>query len=313
MKAYEIVEGPEPGVPFSAQTFLAYLRRSNPHWWDGASDHFNCPWVFRGHRDACWRLVPSAVRPLEINNLRALFERMKAWPWKSTPSSDLTPEREHAVRLWCAYLEALNEFQVLAVSLGLTDVACNVKNGGVLSIRWSSAGQMQHDAIRTFSVAKLAQHHGIPTFFLDWTKRAEIAAHFAMGNEAAAPRPRDVAIFALRHVDSSPVDGPPVAGGAPFAVLDDVPRNNRFLAAQHGTFTFTLGLQAFVESGIFPALEDLMAETEGSQVMLKKMILKSSEVPALRKMLDREELSDAHLMPSLDNVAKTIMSRWALP
>ena len=215
LKAYEIVEGPEPGVPFNAQTFLDYLRRSNPHWWDGAPDSFNCLWVFRGHADACWRLVPSAVRPLEINNLRPLFERMKAWPWNSPLSSGLKPQREHAARIWCAYLEALNEFQALAVSLGIADVTGNIRNGGVLSIKWSDAGQMQHDAIRTFSVAKLAQHHGIPTYFLDWTKRAEVAAHFATANAAPVPRPRDVAIFALRHVDGSPVDGPLVASGAP--------------------------------------------------------------------------------------------------
>lgn len=225
----------------------------------------------------------------------------------------LKTSKKHAARIWCAYLEALNEFQALAVSLGIADVTGNIRNGGVLSIKWSDAGQMQHDAIRTFSVAKLAQHHGIPTYFLDWTKRAEVAAHFATANAAPVPRPRDVAIFALRHVDGSPVDGPLVASGAPFAVLDDVPRNNSFLAAQHGTFTFTFGIKPFVKSGIFPALEDLMDETDGPHVMLKKMILKASEVPTLRKLLDREELSDAHLRPSLDNVASTIMSRWALP
>jgi len=42
----------------SAGEFIDALRRSNSHWWtDG-----HMPWVFRGHRDKSWPLLPSAWR-----------------------------------------------------------------------------------------------------------------------------------------------------------------------------------------------------------------------------------------------------------
>src|SRR5260221_313171 len=42
----------------SAVEFIDVLRRSNSHWWTGG----HMPWVFRGHRDKSWSLLPSAWR-----------------------------------------------------------------------------------------------------------------------------------------------------------------------------------------------------------------------------------------------------------
>src|SRR5260370_20128694 len=52
-----------PGISvWPAQTaheFLTALRRSNNYWWEDDQ----IPWVFRGHKDKSWPLLPAAWRP----------------------------------------------------------------------------------------------------------------------------------------------------------------------------------------------------------------------------------------------------------
>jgi hypothetical protein len=43
----------------SAGQFVEALRRSNSHWWE---DRSTIPWVFRGHTNESWPLLPSAWR-----------------------------------------------------------------------------------------------------------------------------------------------------------------------------------------------------------------------------------------------------------
>lgn len=46
-----------------------------------------------------------------------------------------------------------------------------------------------------------------------------------------------------------------------------------------------------------------------TQTVLMKLFLPEAEVRRLRSLLDREGLTDAHLKPTLDNVASTAMKR----
>jgi hypothetical protein len=46
----------------SAAELVEALRPSNAHWWENGS----CPWVFRGHANEEWSLLPSAWRPANI-------------------------------------------------------------------------------------------------------------------------------------------------------------------------------------------------------------------------------------------------------
>ena len=49
----------------SARDFIDALRRSSSHWWTGR----HMPWVFRGHGEKSWPLLPSAWR--KTNNVIA--------------------------------------------------------------------------------------------------------------------------------------------------------------------------------------------------------------------------------------------------
>ena len=50
--------GIDVGLARSASDLIAALRRSHSHWWENG----RMPWVFRGHADESWRLLPSAWR-----------------------------------------------------------------------------------------------------------------------------------------------------------------------------------------------------------------------------------------------------------
>ena len=112
--------------------------------------------------------------------------------------------------------------------------------------------------------------------------------------------------------------------------------HNQFLASQDGLLTFLLDDGEYWERhGAYLPLEDLIekmaskvAEVEKTgntkelqkveyakkrlfsdgQAVLRKIVLSKEHVPKLRQLLLLEGITTAHLMPTLDNVAKTSLT-----
>jgi len=336
----EEVTGPETGGSFDARTFLEFLDPSADHWWDKGSD-VHSPWVFRGHRETQWKLIPTAARPEEhlspefLNVVKAVRSEL---PNKVHGWSSRSPEVKEKFARVVASARCINHFLRLANDLGIAELGENssallsetrlLEQAAVTVLPSEAFGWTEAHGGSVLSSMALAQHHQIPTLLLDWTRDSMAACFFA--SEGAKG---DIAVWAI---DGSWIDdwtmyhledrllqkngllkfgSPPTFG-------------NKFLAAQSGAFT-TIAHHA---DEINP-LEDHLAKLEEAlpnfkdddkleerekraferarlgKPMLRKIILRASEVVRLKQILFRQRVSKAHLMPTLDNVRTTAMQQ----
>jgi hypothetical protein len=85
-------------------------------------------------------------------------------------------------------------------------------------------------------------------------------------------------------------------------------RDNPFLAAQAGLFT------SIARSGIYfmsPGLEEFVSEANPSVTVLRKLVLAHEHTADLIEILRRENISRSALMPTMDNVAEDVRTKWS--
>jgi len=262
----------------SAGEFLDVLRRSNNCWWD---DDAQSPWVFRGHRDKSWPLLPSAWRPDNqvIASARAeatqRFERVNPkqglrWSFGNhvtgqTGFGENDTELQKRLTIEAtAELLPVYDFLLACDRLGLAAPVQQLPPDPALSPDWliGAVDPLVGDDFFRFSdiphYISLAQHHGIPTRLLDWTYDPIKAAFFAGGVTSDETAQADIAVWAIHRRRAMTVIGKPGifpqmfdgkvehgnnhSGIFPTIEIVRTPmRENFFLAAQSGQFTSIRG------------------------------------------------------------------------
>lgn len=214
----------------NALDFLAALRRSNNYWWEDDQ----IPWVFRGHRDEVWELLPSAWRADDqiISNARSeagrRFERVKPAQrlhWDvgnnhvSGQASFGTNDADLRKRLTIeatAELLPVYDFLLACDRLGLATPLTQLPPDPALSPDWliGAGDPLVGDDFFRFSdiphYISLAQHHGLPTRLLDWTHDPIKAAFFAAGVAIGGEAQTDIAVWAIHRRRAISVRGKPV-------------------------------------------------------------------------------------------------------
>lgn len=147
--------------PTGVEQLLEVLRPTYQLWRDNPG-----AWVFRGQRDATWHLIPTAFRPdtdmsFEYHNIRGM-------------SLNKRHQFEDELNLLLQFVKMADS---LALKIpGDSYLIRTDKGRQEIEISFNNNGWPPDELLELLAIA---QHHGVPTRLLDFSKNAMKAAFFA--------------------------------------------------------------------------------------------------------------------------------------
>lgn len=286
----------------SAREFLRVLQPIHKTWRGETADR----WLFRGHRDQSWKLLPRVFRE---------GKHLVRGKLVQFPMADGVEQVGAEHRL-------LYEFVTLA-----DDVGVRLPEGSLHVLNPWDGDQRDPEWPRTavWNLLASAAHHGVPTRLLDFTYDPLVAAFFAAGGDLEdAPHPCRLSprmcVWAfdrdfLQKWYEPPNTEPQIESLIQRVLVVSAPRaENQFLANQRGSFLLTA--QGAVESRPIDLVEIVRQGVEGAKDSppfrgllppLIKVTCPASAAREVLRLLERYHVSRVYLMPTLDNVANAVM------
>ena len=275
----------------SADEFLSQISPRAGHFYDYGPSTF----IFRGHPDARFALVPSVFR----NGI--LVRTARGW----RPVGDWSNREQ---------IEA--EYQTLRLFFERSDAA-----GLPLPEDSQALRRLLFDGTHTpefwppfqlLSLLGLAQHYGVPTRLLDWSRSALKAAYFAAREAAVWHRephtsPKDVTHLGVwaYSLMARDIDRTMPTAFSPEERIEVVtaPRaGNPNLHAQEGVFTlYRPGRMSPEEPVDRKPLNVVFAESRSSQQLLH-FRLPIGQAPVLLRLLAKEGANAVSLFPGFGGV-----------
>ncbi|MCX2946037.1 FRG domain-containing protein [Rahnella perminowiae] len=284
--------------------------------------NFIAPWnnemsefIFRGHSDENYELLPVSLRSHEFEKICALS------PKESTLIK--TGERESAKSLMESELYIIREFYKLSDLNGL-HVPLSPE------IRRQLFQKRSYDILnftdtfphfewlpeKLWELAALTQHYGLPTRLLDWTYDAYVAAYFASCSTGNTSEGR-LCIWGLNKEE---IDMAKFIGDKEIPLNFITPHyaGNSNITAQKGLFThFTDSInythiakpdRTPLDSRLKPYIFENIYKGDEHHIFIK-ITLPKSEAASLYELLKSSGYGTARLFPGYDGVAKQLLEK----
>jgi hypothetical protein len=289
--------------PFQdAGEFLRAISPNGPTF----EDHSMNRMLFRGQSDSRWPLIPSVLR---------------------APRSPVREQVVYEIELLLAYYEAvdLQGLPIPSDQLGLKQSLNRFRDLVGLADGWR---QIRNWPIQpSWHLAALAQHYGIQTRFLDWSRRAYVAAYFAAIEGARAGRSgkgasTSIAVWALDTAAAAVTAAlkPSNEDHTGWLNIVEVPSAGvPNLIAQSGCFTVNpwhLTLPSLNRGNYLQADDkcpdvslDVGLARFGEGCGIRKLTLSIGAAPRLLRLLAREGVSATTMFPGFGGAAKYVVER----
>ena len=159
----------------------------------------------------------------------------------------------------------------------------------------------------------LAQHHGIPTRLLDWTENPIFAVYFACAPDYIDKSSTNICVWAFSKKRSKQVR---VIPNNPATVTlefkEQESYKNNFLRSQAGLFSVLKSTENYFDiHNEWPSVEAWSKQWYHKDQLhvMEKHVISSKQASEIIKILDKEGINQATLMPTLDNIAQLVMQR----
>lgn len=310
---------------------MSALSPLSPLWEQAPSD-----WIFRGHADSTWSLLPTALRP------GGLIDPKTGTPLLASDTPIGALDAELASRIATSEFSYVKEFFEICDSHGLLipgDSYEHRTKEGVIALAvemlravagYSPANRFPWPTGAWQYVYALAQHYGIQTRLIDWTRKSRVAAYFAARKIAEEVTKnvytdevlttKKICVWAINKSKINieyPWVFPEEPPNAPCIRFITAPQaSNPNLNAQAGLFTMDTDLKRRIplDTLILDGLDRITDESVAARISQNPLFIVKLELPyrharKLLRLLAAEAVTAASVFPGYQGAASALTER----